>query len=182
MSRLWHTRALWAVVLVLAALTPDRALLAQRPSLGSLRSPLTGERTYLFLAPGAHLSSVQRVAVTAGATFERERESSCQPTVHGCVRGPRVVGLALAAPGLTGGRLAFGGAWIAEPLTGLAGTVSTLRTWGSAAQVEPNQSFVGPGVTAYLLGFNVAVTSYWRVAGDAPREAWFASFSMGVGF
>ena len=176
-----RSRSLAAGLGVLLLLAPC-LLGAQRQTVGSVVVPATGERLYLRLAPGLHFSSVQRVAATAGVTLETDSTDACTPTIHGCLRGPRVVGLAVASPGLTGGRLAVGGAWIAEPLTGVGGVLSLLRTWGGEAQVAPNQTFVGPGASAYLFAFNVEVVSYWRLAGDATGESWFASFRMGIGF
>ncbi len=115
-------------------------------------------------------------------TLERDSLSMCTPLPHGCIRGSRFVGLVLVAPGLNGGRVAMGGGWIAEPLTGVTGTLSVMRTWRAAGQVSANQTFAGPSVTAYLWGLNMDVTSYWRLFLDVTGESWFASFRMGVGF
>ena len=181
-----HPRAFHALrfpqmaCVVTLACAPD-AVLAQRQSRWSATVPVVGQRVHLTPAGGAHIGPAQRVFVSAGVMIEADSARGCSRSPDPCSAEGRFVGLLLASPGLDGMRLSAGGGFLGEPLTGLTGTLSVLRTWRAPIQVDANQTFIGPGVNLVLTGMNVGFVSYWRVAGRAPWEDWFATISFGVG-
>ena len=153
---------------------------APRRSIGAVTVPLVGARAYVAPVWGIHANSAQRFVLTGGVLFEQDSALGCTFASR-CQQPLRPVGLVTLTPGLDGLRVSAGGGVLAEPLIGLVGTVSVLRTWRAPVQVEANQTYVGPGVNLLFLGFNVGVTSYWRVAGRSPWQDWFAAFNIGLG-
>ena len=56
-----------------------------------------------------------------------------------------------------------------------------VRTWGQTWQTEPNQSYLGAYLDAYLLKVNGRIGVLWRVGG-AASEAKDTVFAFGAGF
>lgn len=124
---------------------------------------------------GAQVTTPQQFSASVGVLIS-PKSSGFQSGHH----GDSGEGLLLQIePGLGGIKTSVGYGFLGGAATGSA-RLSVLRTWGDPWAADPNETYVGPEVTAGYI-FKLGIGAMYRVSGG-QGDKWILTASFGVGF